>query len=209
MRNANMLKSSSSAAVSSPYPAAMRNLSLVIGASLFMAICARLSVPLPFTPIPLTLGNFAVLLIGLVLGSRRGMAALLLYLAEGAAGAPVFSPAGPGGPAQLLGPTGGYLLAYPLVAFVTGWLAERQRRTFPRLLAASLAGEVLLFACGLSWIAIVTRASLAQAAWLGAYPFFFAEVIKVMAAPAIALRVSSGAVLGPLHPKAPDGGEPS
>lgn len=89
---------------------------IIIGASLFVAICARVTVPLPFTPVPLTLQNFGVLLVGLMLGSRRGFAALLLYLAEGAAGLPVFSIGGLGGVAQLLGPTGGYLFAYPLAA---------------------------------------------------------------------------------------------
>src|ERR1700738_2128118 len=79
---------------------------IVVGASLFVALCARVTVPLPFTPVPLTLQNFGVLLVGLTLGSRRATAALLLYLAEGAAGIPVFSLAGVGGIAQLLGPTG-------------------------------------------------------------------------------------------------------
>jgi biotin transport system substrate-specific component len=95
---------------------------LVVGASLFVALCARVTVPLPFTPVPLTLSNFGVLVVGLLLGSRRGFAALALYLAEGASGLPVFSPAGPGGIAQLLGPTGGYLMAYPFVAALAGFL---------------------------------------------------------------------------------------
>src|ERR1700726_4572539 len=90
---------------------------IVVGASLFVAVCARVTVPLPFTPVPLTLQNCGVLLVGLTLGSRRGFAALLLYLIEGMAGMPVFNPAaGPGGIAQLAGPTAGYLLAYPFVA---------------------------------------------------------------------------------------------
>src|SRR5690349_3570372 len=88
----------------------VRQVSIVVGASLFVALCARLSLPLPFTPVPLTLANFGVLLVGVLLGSKRGFAALALYLTQGAAGLPVFSPAGPGGIAQLLGPTGGYLL---------------------------------------------------------------------------------------------------
>src|SRR5215467_2868433 len=98
---------------------------LVIGASLFVALCARISVPLPFTPVPLTLQNFGVLLVGLLLGSRRGFAALVLYLVEGASGLPVFSPTGPGGIAQLIGPTGGFLLAYPFVAALTGYIFAR------------------------------------------------------------------------------------
>src|SRR5437879_11460869 len=93
---------------------------LVVGASLFVALCAKVTVPLPFTPVPLTLQNFGVLVVGLVLGPRRAFAALALYLAEGAAGLPVFNPAGPGGIAQLFGATGGYLLAYPFVAGLAG-----------------------------------------------------------------------------------------
>src|SRR5215468_6134616 len=111
---------------------------IVGGASLFVALCARVTLPLPFTPVPLTLQNFGVLMVGLCLGSRRGFAALALYLAEGLMGLPVFNPAGPGGIAQLLGPTGGYLLAYPFVAGIAGWLFERGRKTFARAAAAGI-----------------------------------------------------------------------
>src|SRR5437899_12034244 len=97
----------------------MKQAGIVIGASLVVALCARVTVPLPFTPVPLTLQNFGVLLVGLLLGSCRGFTALALYLAEGALGLTVFSPTGLGGLAQLLGPTGGFLIAYPAVAFVT------------------------------------------------------------------------------------------
>ncbi|MGB8833502.1 MAG: biotin transporter BioY, partial [Candidatus Sulfotelmatobacter sp.] len=101
---------------------AARQVALVVGGSLFVALCAHITVPLPFTPVPLTVQNFGVLLMGLLLGSRRGFAALALYLAEGAMGLPVFSPIGPGGMAQLLGPTGGFLMAYPLVAWLAGYV---------------------------------------------------------------------------------------
>ena len=103
---------------------------VVIGASLVVALCARVTIPLPFTPVPLTLQNFGVLLVGLLLGSRRGFAALALYLVEGASGLPVFNPTGPGGIAQIIGPTGGFLMAYPLVAFVAGWIHEHTSRRF-------------------------------------------------------------------------------
>ncbi len=105
-----------------------RQVAIVVSASLVIAVCARISLPLPFTPVPLTLANFAVLAVGLVLGSRRGFVAAALYLSYGAAGMPVFSPAGPGGMAHLLGPSGGYLLSYPLVAFVAGFIGSRLRR---------------------------------------------------------------------------------
>jgi biotin transport system substrate-specific component len=160
---------------------------LVVGASLFVALCARVTVPLPFTPVPLTLSNFGVLVVGLLLGSRRGFAALALYLAEGAAGLPVFSPAGPGGIAQLLGPTGGYLMAYPFVAALAGFLFERGRSTFARAAAAGLAAEILLFFVGLSWLAVWAH-SLAQAFRFGLYWFLSAEVIKIFFAAAVAAR---------------------
>jgi biotin transport system substrate-specific component len=158
---------------------------IVVGASLFVALCARVTLPLPFTPVPLTLQNFGVLAVALVLGSRRGLAALALYLAEGAAGLPVFNPAGPGGVAQLLGVTGGFLLAYPAVAFVTGWIYERSSRGFAWAALAGFAGEIVLFAGGLGWLFVLTH-SLAQALRWGLEWFVFAEVIKIMLAAAVA-----------------------
>ncbi len=167
--------------------AAVRNLAVLIGATLFIALCARITIPLPFTPVPLTVQNFAVLLVGLVLGSRAGFAVLALYLAEGAFGMPVFNPIGPGGVAQLFGPTGGFLLAYPFVAWLAGYVMERGRRSFARAAAAGLLGEIVLFIGGLSWLAILTH-SIAQAFRWGLYWFLFAEVIKVMMAAGIATR---------------------
>src|SRR6266567_2756385 len=113
-------------------------IAVVAGASLFVALCARLTLPLPFTPVPLTLQNFGVLLVGLALGSRRGFAALALYLLEGAAGMPVFSPFGPGGVLQIIGPTGGYLMAYPFVAGLGGYIFERGKQTFARAAVAAI-----------------------------------------------------------------------
>ena len=164
-----------------------KQIALVVGASLFVALCARITVPLPFTPVPLTLSNFGVLLVGLLLGPSRGFAALALYLAEGASGLPVFNPAGPGGIAQLLGPTGGYLMAYPFVAALAGYVFERGRSTFARAVSAGLIAEVLLFAIGLTWLSLWTH-SVAQAFRFGLYWFLFAEVIKIFFAAAIAAR---------------------
>jgi len=157
---------------------------IVVGASLFVAVCARFTAFLP-TPVPLTLQNFGVLVVALTLGSRRGFAALLVYLAEGAAGLPVFNPLGPGGIAQLLGPTGGYLLAYPFVAWLAGWIMERGHKTFVRALVAGVAAEILLFAGGLSWLYIYTH-SLAKAVQYGLLVFILAEALKVAAAASLA-----------------------
>ena len=164
---------------------------LLVAASFFVALCARVTVPLPFTPVPLTLQNFAVLLVGLVLGSRRGFAALILYLLQGVSGLPVFNPTGPGGVVQLLGPTGGYLLAYPAVAFLAGYLFESGQKSFASAVRAAIVAELLLFASGVSWLVIVMHASWLQASRFGLYPFVPAEVLKVISAAAIAGRWST------------------
>jgi biotin transport system substrate-specific component len=161
---------------------------LVIGASWFVAACAHITIPLPFTPVPLTLQNFGVLVVGMTLGSRRGFAALALYLVEGAAGLPVFNPTGPGGIAQLLGPTGGYLMVYPLVAAVAGLVIERGTISFVRAVIAGLAAEAVLFAGGIGWLAYWTH-SLSKAIFLGFYAFIFAEIIKIMMAAVVGSRL--------------------
>jgi biotin transport system substrate-specific component len=166
---------------------AARQVAIVVGASLFVALCARITIPLPFTPVPLTVQNFGVLLVGLTLGSRRGFAALALYLAEGAAGMPVFNPTGLGGVAQLMGATGGFLLAYPFVAWLAGYVMEHGRKTFARAAVGGLLGEIVLFTGGLSWLSILTH-SVAQAFRWGFYWFLFAEIIKVMMAAGIAAQ---------------------
>lgn len=170
-----------------------RDFVLVVSASLLVAVCARWgTIPLPFTPVPFSLQNFAVLLIGLTLGSRRGALALVLYIAQGAAGLPVFAPTGPGGMAQLLGPTGGYLMAYPVVAFLVGWLFEKLRGSragaWGGAVVAGTAGEALLFAFGIAWLKMAANLSLAQAAGFAMYPFFASEALKVALAAGLASK---------------------
>lgn len=157
------------------------NAALIVGASFLVGAGAHLSIPIPGTPVPLTVQNLAVLVVGLALGPWRGFAALSLYLIEGASGMPVFSPTGPGGIAQLIGPTGGYLIAYPFVAAVVGYITQFGQASFLRSAIACIAGEVLLFTCGLSWLYTMTH-SMKTAIALGLYWFVFAEVIKVMLA---------------------------
>jgi len=172
---------------------ASKQVALVVGASLFVALCARITIPLPSTPVPLTVQNLGVLLVGLLLGSRRGFAAMMLYLAEGAVGLPVFSVSTVGlhGFAQLFGPTGGFLMAYPFVAFSAGYVFERGTRNFVRGAIAGLLAEILLFVGGLSWLYVYTH-SLAKAAYFGLYWFIAAEIMKVMFAAAIATRWQRG-----------------
>jgi biotin transport system substrate-specific component len=158
------------------------------GAVAFMivltAAAAQISIPLPFTPVPLTLQPMVVLIGGAVLGSRLGMMSQLIYLALGVAGMPVFaaSPALPQGAARLLGPTGGYLLTYPIAAFVTGWLAERGfDRRYPSSFVAMLAGLAVIFAGGVGWLAVFVQPSrgFAGALAAGLTPFIVPDLLKL------------------------------
>ncbi len=166
----------------------LQHVLLVVGASFFVGLCAHLSVPLPFTPVPLTLQNFAVLVVGLALGSRRGFAALVLYLVEGMSGLPIFA-GGSAGLAPLLGPSGGYLMMYPLVALAVGWIAAPGRRQFWRAVLACVAGEIVLFAGGVAWLALLAHGSWPQAVQFGLYPFVFAEIAKIVAASGASLKL--------------------
>ncbi len=162
-----------------------KNIALVLGASVAISVCARLNVHFPFTPVPFTLANFAVLALGLLLGSRRAAAAALLYLGYGAAGIPVFSSGA--GLSQLLGLTAGYLWAYPVMAFVAGWIAERGTPSLLRNVAACVAADVVLFASGITWLRMYTQ-SWSLAAMAGGYWFVFFEVIKVATAASLGAR---------------------
>ncbi len=157
---------------------------LAFAASLLVAAAARVSIPLWFTPVPLTLQPLAVLCVGLALGPLTGFVAMLAYLAEGAMGLPVFSPAGPGGVAQLLGPTGGFLMAYPVVAFLAGGVTRRLV-ALPRFVAAAVgctAAVFVLFACGAGWFMNYSHAS-ASYVWIAAVaPFLPGEAVKVVIA---------------------------
>ncbi len=161
---------------------------LGITATVVVALAAHVAVPLPFTPVPLTLQPMAVLGVGLALGPLDGLLAMLAYLAEGAMGLPVFSPAGLGGAAQLLGPTGGFLMAYPLVAAIAGGLTRNWSQRAARFLAASMAGALamaVLYLFGAAWFMHYTGNQL-HAVWIGAVaPFLPSELIKVLVAAGI------------------------
>jgi biotin transport system substrate-specific component len=156
---------------------------LVIGGSAIIAIAAQIAVPIPFTPVPLTLQPLAVLLVGIALGSARGSAAAALYLLEGASGLPVFAQ-GHGGALWLLGPTAGYLLSYPFAAFVAGWFSERGwGSTILRALAGMLTALAIIYAGGWTWLAII--AGPAAAFTMGIVPFVIADIVKVAIGAAI------------------------
>ena len=158
----------------------------VLFVTVLTAVAAQVSIPLPFTPVPFTMQPMIVLLGGAALGSRLGFTSQLLYLAAGIAGLPVFaaSPVLPQGVARLLGPTGGYLMSYPLAAFVAGSLAERgfDRRYLTAVLAMA-AGLAVVFAFGVAWMAWgAPSVGLAPSLRAGLYPFLPADLIKVFVA---------------------------
>jgi len=153
------------------------DIALVLGASLFVALMAQASLHLPFSPVPITGQTFAVLLVGAALGSKRGAASLIAYLVEGAAGLPVFA-GGMAGPAVLVGPTGGYLAGFVLAAWAVGWLAERGLdRRVPGALLIFLAGDALIFLCGLAVLAFFV--GLPNLLSAGLWPFLPGDAIKI------------------------------
>jgi biotin transport system substrate-specific component len=150
-------------------------------ANVLLVLCAWIALPLPWTPGPVTGQKFGVMLVGVLLGSRRGGLVLGLYLLEGLAGLPVFQPWGLPGAARLAGPTGGYLMAYPAAAFLTGWVVERgvNRASLARLVVALLAGELATFAGGCAWLAVALQMGWSAALALGVAPFAAGEVVKM------------------------------
>jgi biotin transport system substrate-specific component len=150
---------------------------LVIGASAIIAIAAQIAIPIPFSPVPLTLQPLAVLLVGVTLGSARGAAAAALYLLEGFSGLPVFAQ-GHGGPIWLAGPTAGYLFSYPFAAFVAGWFSQRGwGSTTLRAVAGMLVALGVIYLGGWSWLSAFIGA---KPAWVaGVRPFVLADIVKV------------------------------
>ena len=157
---------------------------LTVTATAFVALCAHVSVPLPFTPVPIVLSDFAVLLVGMVLGPVAGFWAMALYLAEGAIGMPVFSPHGIGGLGQLMGPTGGYLFAYPIAAAISGLagvLARKNRTAFTSAILTGVVAIAVILTGGALWLTHI--GSLSSSAWnLAVTPFLFGSLAKVTAA---------------------------
>ena len=161
---------------------------IAFAATIFIGACAHVSIPLPFTPVPLTLQNFAVLLVGLMLGPAAGFSALALYLAEGALGLPVFNPQGVGGLAHMFGPTGGYLLSYPFAAAAAGWVFRslRLNSAYARAVIAGVVATLLIFTCGSLWFAQLLHLSASHVWTMAIAPFLPGEIVKIAAAAGLA-----------------------
>jgi biotin transport system substrate-specific component len=161
----------------------VRSVGIVVASSLFLAICSHIALPLYFTPVPLTLQTFAVLLIGLLLSPRLAAGAVVAYLFEGALGLPVFAPVPAlDGLAHLLGPTGGYLLAYPAAAAITAILWRRVGRGVTGAALSAAVGSSVILASGALWLNLFTHAG-AQAVLASALlPFIPGDLLKIAAA---------------------------
>ena len=143
----------------------------------FVGVAAQLAVPLPFTPVPLTMQTLFVVLAGIVLGARDGCYAMLAYVALGVAGAPVFAGFSGGFPV-LVGPTGGYIASFPAAALVSGYVSERSGGRRLSVFFASLSGLALILAAGSSYLMLLAGLSLSRALSLGALPFVAGELAK-------------------------------
>jgi biotin transport system substrate-specific component len=160
---------------------------LILAATGVVALCAHISFPLPFTPVPLTLQNFAVLLVGMFLGPVAGFSAMVLYLIEGAIGLPVFTPYSTPGAAHLLGPNGGFLFSYPLAAASAGWIVRAMHRFTTRFRSALIAATVAtlpIFLLGAGWFAFYGH-SLSATWTMAIAPFIPGEIVKITAAAGI------------------------
>ncbi|MEW6732557.1 MAG: biotin transporter BioY [Acidobacteriota bacterium] len=163
--------------------ALLRSIVLILGFSMLIALSARVIIPLPFTPVPITAQTFAILVTGALLGPRLGVAAVIAYLLEGALGLPVFQN-GNGGLLYMTGPTGGYLFGFLISAAITGWFATRgfDRRFSTAVVTMALA-EISLYVCGLSWLAyFLPQERLLE---LGLLPFLPGDIIKIALAAAV------------------------
>lgn len=156
----------------------------IVGFAAALGVAAQVALPVPGSPVPITLQPMIVVLAGLWLGPAAAAASMILYIVAGAAGLPLFSPFGAPGVGRLLGPTGGYLLAYPLAAWLTGHLGAGAASYARRALSAS-AGMCVLYLGGLAQLTLITG-SVAEAAMLGAIPFAVLDLVKAHVAALLA-----------------------
>jgi len=166
----------------------LRSAGIAVAGSAVVALCAHVALPLSFTPVPMTLQPLAVLVLGLLLAPELAAATLALYLAEGALGLPVFAPGLPAtaGLVHLLGPTGGYLMAYPAAAALASWLYRRTGRGFGSGLLSAGAALALVFACGAAWLAVWTHGSVQTVLAQAVLPFLPGAGLNIAAAAAVA-----------------------
>jgi biotin transport system substrate-specific component len=168
-----------------PRSSAVVDAALLAGGVLFVALCAQISIPLSFTPVPITGTTFAVAVVGTAYGANLGALTLLAYYLAGMAGAPIYGE-GDSGWDVATGPTAGYLIGFIVAAWVMGRLAEqRWDRRLSSSIALMLTGTVVIYACGLTWLSIDLDWSLQQTLEGGLYPFVIGDTLKLYLAAAL------------------------
>lgn len=159
---------------------ALRNAILVIGAAAFVGVAAQVSIPLPWTPVPLTGQTFAVLLTAAALGTWRGVASMLLYAAMGLAGVPWFAGGSSAFKDGALVVSFGYVVGFIAAAALVGWLAERgNTRTVWRTAGLMVLGNAVIYAIGATWLAAALGVPFGTAVELGVQPFLLGDALKV------------------------------
>jgi biotin transport system substrate-specific component len=159
-------------------PSRVVNAAIILGASWGIALSAQISISLPFSPVPITGQTLVVLLVGLILGRTRGTAAIAAYLAQGAAGLPLFA-GGKSGLATLVGPTGGYLFGFLAAAYIVGMLSELKfKRSIFQAASTLILGNIIIYVFGLFWLARFVGES--QVLQLGLYPFLVGDLLKIL-----------------------------
>ena len=153
------------------------------GFALALTAAAQITIPLPGTPVPFTLQPLIVVLAGLMLGPVAGATSMMLYLVAGAAGLPVFSPVGAPGVLRFIGPTGGYLIAYPVAAWVAGAIGAKQEG-FGRRFLGACAGIAMIFVGGMAHLTVYSG-SMSQAVRLGITPFLLLDFVKALIAASV------------------------
>ncbi len=162
------------------------SLRMTVYASLLAAlIAAGAYLALPIGPVPIVLQNLFVFLSGLLLGPRWGVASIGVYLMAGALGLPVFA-GGVGGIGRFAGPTGGYLLGYLPAVYVIGWISKKSKGRAAVDVFAMVCGSIIIYACGVSWLKILSGLTLAKTLAVGMYPFILGDGVKIAAAVPIA-----------------------
>ena len=156
------------------------NLVIAFSGSLLLALLARLTVPIPFSPVPITGQTFGILFLGAVLGSRIGTFSVIMYIFQGLIGLPVFA-GGTMGLLYLLGPTGGYLIGFIPAVYIVGYLSEHgSKNSFTFTFLTMVIGTIIIFIFGISWLTVT--AGLGTAISIGLYPYIPGAIIKIILA---------------------------
>jgi biotin transport system substrate-specific component len=164
------------------------NVVIALSGSILLALLARLSIPVPFSPVPITGQTFGILFLGAMLGSRLGMLSVIAYISEGIIGLPVFA-GGSAGFLSLLGPTGGYLIGFIPAVYLVGFLSEKGwTNKFTTTFITMIIGTLVIFIFGISWLSVT--AGFGTALKIGLYPYLPGAAVKIILATIVVYSIN-------------------